>query len=35
MGWGLLTIITVGAAMPAILSVNRARVRELLGAVRG
>ena len=35
MGWGLLTLITVGAAMPAILGLNRARVRELLGAVRG
>lgn len=35
MGWGMLTVITVGAALPAILGVNRARVRELLGAVRG
>jgi len=35
MGWGLLTLITVGAAVPAMVSVNRARVRELLGAVRG
>ena len=35
MGWGILTVITVGAALPAILGLNRARVRELLGAVRG
>ena len=35
MGWGMLTLITVGAALPAILGVNRAKVRELLGAVRG
>ena len=35
LGWGMLTIITVGAAVPAILSVNRAKPRELLGGVRG
>lgn len=35
MGWAILTTITIGAAMPAILSVNRAKPRELLGAVRG
>jgi putative ABC transport system permease protein len=35
LGWLLLTIITIGAAMPAIMGVNRARPRELLGAVRG
>jgi hypothetical protein len=35
LGWGMLTAITVGAALPAIVGVNRARVRELLGAVRG
>jgi putative ABC transport system permease protein len=34
-GWLLLAIITIGAALPAILGVNRARPRELLGAVRG
>ncbi len=35
LGCGMLTLITVGAAMPAIVGVNRAKVRELLGAVRG
>ncbi len=35
MGWGILTAITLGAAMPAILNLNRAKPRELLGAVRG
>jgi putative ABC transport system permease protein len=35
LGWVMLTVITVGAALPAILSVNRAKPRELLGAVRG
>jgi putative ABC transport system permease protein len=35
MGWGILTAITIGSALPAILSVNRAKPRELLGAVRG
>lgn len=34
-GWATVTIITLGAALPAVLSLNRRRPRELLGAVRG
>ena len=34
-GWGILTVITVGAAMPAVLALNGKKPRELLGAVRG
>ena len=34
-GMGPLLLITVGAAMLVILGLNRAWVRELLGAVRG
>jgi len=35
LGWGILTVITVGAAIPAIIAVNRKKPRELLAAVRG
>lgn len=34
-GWAVVTVITLGAAAPAILMLNRAKVRELLGGVRG
>lgn len=34
-GWGILTAITLGAALPAVLALNRKLPRELLGAVRG
>ncbi|MBY0261510.1 MAG: hypothetical protein K2Q20_04165, partial [Phycisphaerales bacterium] len=35
LGCAAVVAITLGAAAPAILGLNRKRVRELLGAVRG
>ena len=34
-GWVAVMVITIGAAVPAIMGLNRKKVRELLGAVRG
>jgi putative ABC transport system permease protein len=35
MGWVILCVITLGAALPAVLALNRRTPRELLGALRG
>jgi putative ABC transport system permease protein len=34
-GWGIVLVVTVGAALPAVLSLGRRRPRELLAATRG